>query len=320
MKKLTLLFLIGTLSLVSCKNTVQKNTESKSDETKKENKIRFSLAQWSLNKGVFSGTSDPMDFAVTAKKLGFEGLEYVSQMYVNEHLNYPYKEKGLDAILSELKRRSDSLGMKNLLIMVDREGDLSFTDEEKTKEAIANHKKWIDAAAFLGCHSIRVNLFGEEDKELWVKNSVRSLKELATYGATKNINILVENHGGHSSNGALLARVMKEVQMDNCGVLPDFGNFCTKREGGARWQAACVEEYDRYLGTEELMPFAKGVSAKSYAFDENGDETKIDYYKMLDIVKKSGFSGFIGVEYEGADQDPTNGILATKKLVEKALQ
>jgi sugar phosphate isomerase/epimerase len=227
------------------------------------------------------------------------------------------KDAGLDAILNELKKRSDSLGMDNLIIMIDREGDLSFSDEAETQKAIENHKKWIDAAAFLGCHSIRINLFGDPDPETWVKNSVRSLKALGEYGATKNVNILVENHGGLSSDAALLARVMKEVGMDNCGTLPDFGNFCVKREGGARWSAPCIEEYDKYKGIAELMPFAKGVSAKSYDFDENGDETTIDYYKMMDIVAESNFQGYVGVEYEG--EDPIPGIKATKALVEKAI-
>ena len=202
--------------------------------------------------------------------------------------------------------------------MIDGEGDLSFSDEKATKTAIENHKKWIDAAQFLGCHSIRINLFGEEDPEVWVTNSVNSLKALAAYAAPKNVNIIVENHGGLSSNAALLARVMTTVAMDNVGTLPDFGNFCLKREEGARWGAACVEEYDKYKGIAELMPFAKGVSAKSYAFDANGDETTVDYYKMMQIVKDSGFEGYIGTEFEGDVEDPTAGIAATKALILKA--
>ena len=204
--------------------------------------------------------------------------------------------------------------------MIDGEGDLSFNDETQTAEAIENHKKWIDAAQFLGCHSIRVNLFGETNPEDWKKNSVASLKALCEYAAPKNVNIIVENHGGLSSNGELLAQVMQEVNMDNCGTLPDFGNFCVKREGGARWGAPCVEEYDMYVGIEELMPWAKGVSAKSYEFDENGDETKIDYYKMMDIVGETDFDGFVGIEFEGDVEDPIPGILATKALVTKAAQ
>lgn len=315
MKKSIIYSVFISLFLLSCQ-TESKKTEEKKIEPK-EFSYQFSLAQWSLHKDLFDQKKDPMNFAQDAKDLGFSGLEYVSQLYVGDKVDYPMKEKGLEAILAELKRRSDSLNMKNLLIMIDHEGDLSFSDEQQTQEAIENHKKWIDAAAFLGCHSIRVNLFGDPDPETWVKNSVRSLKALAEYGATKDIHILVENHGGLSSNAALLARVMDEVNMKNCGTLPDFGNFCVKREGGARWEAPCVEEYDIYQGMKELLPYAKGVSAKAYNFDAAGNETKIDYHKMIDLVKASGFEGFIGVEYEG--EDPIPGIKATKALLEKAI-
>lgn len=323
MYKIACLLLICSFVL-SCKNATEKPGEISKNSTVTPLEIipqeayKLSLAQWSLNKPIFSGKADPMDFAKTAKELGFEGLEYVSQLYMNDAVTFDLKDAGLQAILEQLKKNSDSFGMKNLLIMVDGEGDLSFSDENATQTAIENHKKWIDAAQFLGCHSIRINLFGEDDPEVWVTNSVRSLKALSEYAEPKSINIIVENHGGLSSNGALLARVLKEVGMDNCGTLPDFGNFCLKRKGGARWGASCVEEYDMYKGLAELMPFAKGVSAKSYAFDENGDETKIDYYKMMQIVKDAGFQGYIGIEFEGDEEDPTQGILATKALVLKA--
>lgn len=309
----------------SCKNASEKEamiTEKVSEtinDTDTTPTYKLSLAQWSLNKLIFAGKADPMDFASAAKKMGFEGLEYVSQLYTSENVNFSMKDAGLQNILKELKKRSDSLGLENLLIMIDGEGDLSFSDEKTTQTAIDNHKKWIDAAQFLGCHSIRINLFGEEDPETWVNNSVKSLRALATYAAPKNINIIVENHGGFSSDGGLLARVMKETGMSNVGTLPDFGNFCLKKEGGARWGAPCVEEYDRYKGLAELMPFAKGVSAKSYAFDDEGNETTIDYYKMMQIVKDSGFKGYIGTEFEGDVEDPSEGIAATKALILKAV-
>ncbi|MEY2997044.1 MAG: hypothetical protein RIQ82_423, partial [Bacteroidota bacterium] len=259
------------------------------------------------------------DFASVAKDLGYTGLEYVSNLYIGNEVNYPMKEKGLDAVLAELKRRSDSLGMTNVLIMVDDQGDLSLDDEAGTSQAIDNHKKWVDAAAFLSCHAIRVNLFGASDPEAWVTNSVRSLKALSSYAADKNISILVENHGGLSSDAKLLAKVMDRVGMDNCGTLVDFGNFCLRRENDERWDAPCVEEYDRYQGIEELMTYARGVSAKSYAFDAEGNETTMDFPRILNIVRDAGFSGFIGVEFEGPDADPFPGMEATKALIETVL-
>lgn len=322
MKKISLLILSLSL-LVACKNNTSENSEEMVEtatDTVKAPEYHISLAEWSLSRPIFAGNYDPMDFAFTAKELGFEGLEYVSQLYTNDMIKFPMKDAGLEKILEVLKQRSDSMGLKNILIMVDGEGDLSMDDEAETQKAVENHYKWVDAAAYLGCHSIRVNLFGSTEPEAWVANSVRSLKSLGAYAATKGINVLVENHGGFSSDGNLLVQVMEGVGMENVGTLPDFGNFCLKREGGERWGAPCVEEYDRYKGTEQLMPYAKGVSGKAYAFDENGDETTIDYYKMLQIVKDSGYEGYIDVEFEGPEDDPIAGIKATKALIEKALQ
>lgn len=325
MKKITTLVLLA-LAISSCKN-VEEKTEEISDNleievaaTEVKASYKHSLAQWSLNKPVFAGTKDPKDFALDAKAMGFEGLEYVTQLYPSvRDLGPDYGERVMK-LANELNVISNNAGMTNVLIMVDRAGDLADPDPEKVKEAIANHKVWIDAAQLMGAHSVRANLFGELDPVKWHQISVAALKELGTYAKPKGVSVIIENHGGWSSDSAKLVAVMKEVDMGNIGVLPDFGNFCIEREGGERWGAACIKEYDMYKGTEEMMPYAKGVSAKSYAFDANGNETKIDYVKMMQIVKDSGFSGFIGTEFEGEGDDPTYGILATKALVSKALE
>ena len=204
--------------------------------------------------------------------------------------------------------------------MVDGQGDIAVADEAKRKEAVENHYKWVDAAAALGCHSIRVNLNGSMEPEVWIPASVAGLTQLATYAKEKDINIIVENHGGPSSNAKLLAEVMEKVGMDNCGTLPDFGNFCIKREAGDYYSSKCLEEYDRYKGTKELMPYAKGVSAKSYSFDEEGNETRVDYPRIMEIVLDAGYEGFVGVEYEGSELSEEEGILATKKLLERILK
>ena len=202
--------------------------------------------------------------------------------------------------------------------MVDGEGDLAANDSIERNASVENHKKWVDAADYLGCHSIRINLFGTNDSEEWKANSIDALKKLSKYASDKDINVLVENHGWLSSNADLLVEVIKEVNMENCGTLPDFGNFCTKREGGERWEAKCVEEFPRYEGVEKMMPYAKAVSAKSYTFDEDGNEDLIDYKKMLQIVKEAGYSGYIGVEFEGEEIPAREGIRKTKELLIKA--
>src|SRR5690606_30203711 len=207
--------------------------------------FKISLAQWSLNEPFESGEIDPMDFPEMARERGFEGVEYVSQLYMKKYVNAEDPKAAFQAMLDTLKAKSQEFKLQNVLIMVDEEGDLASSNETKRNQAVENHKKWVDAAQFLGCHSIRVNLFGSEDPEDWKENSIDGLRKLSEYAATKNINVLVENHGYLSSNARLLAEVMEEVNLPNCGTLPDFGNFCLRREGGDLWDTPCVEEYPK---------------------------------------------------------------------------
>lgn len=307
-------------SLISCKNNKEEKPLTEVEPVSAEDQERFfkiSLAQWSLSQPIIKGEMDPMDFAEKANEMGFDGIEYVSGLYGPKYQNAEDPKAALAAVLDTLKAKSEEFGVENVLIMVDGEGDLATPNEEERKKAVENHKKWVDAAQFLGAHSIRVNLFGSNDPEEWKQASIDGLTELGDYAATKDINVIVENHGYLSSNAALLAEVMESVKKQNVGTLPDFGNFCLKREGGAQWEAACIEEYPKYRGVKELMPYAKGVSAKSYAFGENGKETTIDYGRMLEILKEAGYNGYIGIEFEGQELSSEEGILATKELLIK---
>jgi sugar phosphate isomerase/epimerase len=265
----------------------------------------ISLAEWSLNESLFDGEITNMEFPeITKNKFGIEAVEYVNQFFADKAEDKKY--------LDELNQRCDDLGVEQVLIMIDGEGALAATDEKARKEAVENHYKWVEAAEHLGCHSIRVNAQGDGDTpEEQHKAAVEGLGSLSTFATDYDINIIVENHGGYSSNAEWLAGVMKEVNMDNCGTLPDFGNFCIERSSDG-----CANEYDRYKGTEELMPYAKGVSAKSHNFNEQGEETSTSFEKMLTIVKDSGYSGHVGIEYEGSEMSPDDGIMATKKLLE----
>jgi sugar phosphate isomerase/epimerase len=196
--------------------------------------------------------------------------------------------------------------------MCDGEGMVGHPEKAEREKTVENHKKWVDAAAFLGCHSIRVNAGSRGSYEEQQKLAADGLRMLCEYGDTKKINIIVENHGGFSSNGEWLSGVMKMVDHKRVGTLPDFGNFVIDRETG--------ENYDRYKGVELLMPYAKGVSAKSNVFDDNGDEANMDYYRLMKIVDDSGYKGFVGVEFEGSELSEREGIIATKKLLEKVFK
>jgi len=263
--------------------------------------FKISLAQWSLHRTIREGKLNNLDFAKTAKEdYGIEAIEYVNQFWKDKATDEKY--------LIELKKRSDDLGVKVLLIMCDGEGALGDPDAAARTKAIDNHLKWLDAAEYLGCHSIRVNAQSRGSFEEQQKLAADGLSRLAEHGEDYDLNVIVENHGGLSSNGQWLAGVMKLVNRKNCGTLPDFGNFRVS-EGN---------EYDRYKGVDELMPFAKAVSAKSHDFDAEGNETKTDYFKMMDIVvKKHGYHSYCGIEYEGSKLSEPDGIRATKKLLER---
>jgi len=261
----------------------------------------ISLAQWSLNKALFGGVLDNLDFpAYTKEKFDIHAVEYVNQFFRSAEKSY----------IKELLKRTEDIDVKNVLIMVDSEGNLGEMEEAKRKQSVENHYKWVEAAHILGCHSIRVNAGGAGTEEEVAYSATRSLRELSQFAADYGINVIVENHGGFSSRASWLASVIRNTGMVNCGVLPDFGNFRVSK----------TENYDLYLGMHELMPLAKGVSAKSHDFDEEGNETAKDFYRILKIVKDTGFRGYIGIEYEGGKLTQDEGILATKKLLIKAGQ
>jgi L-ribulose-5-phosphate 3-epimerase len=262
-------------------------------------RFSISLAEWSFHKALFAKELDHVDFAATAKKLGIGAVEYVNQFFKDKAKDEEY--------LTDLKKRATDVGVEGLLIMCDGEGNLGDADEGKRKTAVENHYKWVEAAKFLGCHSIRVNAASSGKWEEQVARAADGLRRLTEFGAKHDINVIVENHGGLSSNGKWLASVIKKVDHPRCGTLPDFGNFRVSAE----------ETYDRYLGVEELMPFAKAVSAKSHDFDDQGNETHTDYTKMMKIVLAAGYSGWVGIEYEGSKLSEKDGILATKNLLER---
>ncbi len=316
---LLLVSVVLTVMFSSCKDKKEKEVETMDTEAAmteaQEPFFKLSLAQWSIHKMIRNDSVDPYSFAEKAKNWGFSGLEYVSQLYPADLENNEYSEEAMKAFVEKSNAEAEKYGLQNVLIMIDGQGNLAVSDADERKAAVERHYKWVDAAAAMGCHAIRVNLNGESDPEKWKANSIDGLTQLATYAKDKNINIIVENHGGLSSNGVMHAEVMKAVNMDNCGTLPDFGNFCITRKKDS-WE--CAEMYDIYKGVAELMPYAKAVSAKSNVFDENGDEVNIDYAKMLQIVKDAGYTGYIGVEYEGNELGEEEGIIATRDLLIKA--
>ena len=281
----------------------------------------ISLAQWSLNKSLFGDARDKLEYnafveglrtdsvstmngaitnldfpIVTRKNFGIEAVEYVNQFFLDKAEDEKY--------LAELRNRAAQEGIKNLLIMVDLEGNLGAPDSAERNRSVQNHKKWISAAAFLGCHSIRVNAYGDGSPDEQKDQMSESLFQLAQYADEYNVNVIIENHGGLSSDAKWVTDVLKQVNHKRVGTLPDFGNF--------------LQGTNRYEGVKQMMPFAKGVSAKAGQFDEQGNETRIDYVKMLEIVLDSGYRGYIGIESGGdSPEQEYESIFKTKALLER---
>lgn len=270
----------------------------------KQKSLSISLAEWSLHRALYSKEINHLDFISLARtKFEIDAVEYVNTFFFDKAKDKKY--------LNEMNIIAKDNGVKSLLIMCDNEGNLGDPNNEKRNKAVENHFKWADAAKFLGCHSIRVN--ARSDNNLSSSEQLNlaadGLNKLVDYCSDIEINTIVENHGGLSSNGKWLSELMKKVAHPNLGTLPDFGNFLIENDN---W-------YDRYLGVEELMPYAKAVSAKSHEFNSNGDEVRTDYKRMMQIVLKSGYSGYVGIEYEGDKHSEYEGIQLTKDLLNKII-
>lgn len=262
--------------------------------------FRISLAQWSLHRRLFAGELDHLDFPkVTRREFGIEAVEYVNTFFKERSTTPEY--------VAELKKRCEGEGVRSLLIMCDGEGALGDPDEAKRATAVKNHHRWVDAARALGCHSIRVNAQSAGERDEQARLAADGLRRLTDYAATVGVDVIVENHGGWSSNGAWLAEVIRRVEHPRCGTLPDFGNF----------RISQTETYDRYQGVAELIGKARGVSAKSYDFDAQGNETTIDYRRMMKVVLDAGYRAYVGIEYEGGRLSEGEGVNATRRLLER---
>lgn len=265
--------------------------------------FRISLAEWSLHRALRAGEMTNLEFPVISREaFGIDAVEYVN--------SFMREESGDPRYVAELKDICDGEGITSVLIMCDGEGRLGDPDESSRLTAVENHYHWIDIAVELGCHSIRVNASSEGDWNTQRDLAADGLSRLTEYGEQAGINVIVENHGGISSNGKWLSEVMRTVDRPMCGTLPDFGNFNMGEEMG--W-------YDIYQGIEELMPFAKAVSAKSHNFDEDGFERDKDYLRIMRIVLDAGYRGHVGIEYEGSEISEADGIMLTKNLLERCL-
>lgn len=283
--------LLSATCIVSSRSNTTKAVPSAGGWT-----FSLSLAQWSLHRAFHGGTIDPADFpAVATREYGIDAVEYVNQFYMDKAGNGDY--------FRDLRKRCDDLAVRSVLIMCDVKEKLGDPDPAARRVAIDAHRPWLDAAQILGCHCVRVNLEGAGTPEEHQKQAADALRRLVEIASPMGLGVIVENHGGNSSNGQWMTGVMQLVDHPDCGTLPDFGNFY---------------EYDRYQGVADMLPFAKGVSAKSWDFDPaTGEETKMNYWRFLKLVRAAGYEGRVGIEYEGERMSEPDGIRATKALLEE---
>ena len=294
------------------------------------NKLKISLQCFSFASEFYKGNFDLSNFSkIVRETYNLDGAEFWSIPFIGKEKN--------SSFLNDLRQKSNDYGIKNTIILVDlldmqtmKQGNsLASIDKKERNQAIEDHKPWIDAAKSIECDSIRINLWSDANKEEVMKVSIESISKLLEYSSDKNISIVIENHGGHTGDAKWLVNLVNKINNKNLGTLPDFGtlNFCVKRDLNLNFSAKCFSQYDKYLGVKELLPYAKGISAKSTQFDLKGNETTTNFKKMLRLIKKSNFQGYISIEYEGAIRDTFSqknnhlstheGILATKKLLEK---
>jgi L-ribulose-5-phosphate 3-epimerase len=261
--------------------------------------FQISLAEWSVHKAIHGGTLKNLEFPQLARdKYGIEGLEFVNTLWGVPTQGY----------LQRLKHNMNSTGTKGVLIMCDDEGMMGHSVKADRMKAARNHYKWVDYAAELGCKAIRTNMYPDKEPKgdaaivEYLKCCAESFNDLVAYGAKAGVNVIIENHGGLSSDPEILVRLMKLVSKPTFGLLPDFGNFY-----GAT---------DRYDAVTKMMPYAKGVSFKCWDFGPDGKETKMDIPRLMKIVKDAGYRGYVGIEYEGERMAEYDGIAAGKKLLE----
>jgi sugar phosphate isomerase/epimerase len=263
--------------------------------------FKISLAEWSLNRAIFSGRIDHLDFPAFARDLDIDAVEYVNQFFMDKATDKAY--------LQQMKQRAEDAGVRSLLIMCDSEGALGHPEESERLQAVENHKKWAEAAEFLGCHSIRVNGYtpGVEDFQESMALVADGLRRLCEFADGHGLNVIIENHGGLSSNGAWLAAVIELAGHERAGTMPDFGNFRI-REG---------ESYDSYHGVAQLMPYAPAVSVKPTAWDAHGEQHPLDYVRMMRIVLDAGYRGYCGIEH-GREGEEAESIREVKLELENA--
>lgn len=259
---------------------------SKVQATPKLIKDDISLAQWSLVDEIRAGQWKTLDFPRIAREdLGINGIEFVNTLFEVPTMNY----------LNKLKKNAEDHGVAMVLIMVDDEGDGCSPTKEGRRQFEINHRKWVDAAHYLGCHAIRTNCRGPKNvlKEDALKWAAETYNMLLEYAVPAKISVVVENHGGLSNDPDWMVALMKEVNNLYFGTYPDW------RQPG--------DDFDNYDYLLKTLPYAGGMSYRNQPTEELTA-------KMIKLSKDSGYRGWYGIESSGREE-----IKKGKELLKKYL-
>ena len=295
------------LTILICCNS----RESNIPEHAPDNNLHFSLGQWCYNEQLFDSTMSSFDFVDKAAELGFDGVEYVNQFFMDKREDLGF--------LDSLSQHTIDSGMTNSMLLVDQAGNLAASDPNERKEALTNHKLWVNACSMLRCPAMRINVYGDGEAESRIIQAKKTMLELLDYSASNSVKILIENHGGLSNDADWLKLLYDTLDHDNLALVIDFDNWCIEFENGQLWGKNCIKEYSRYDGMQKLIAYADNISVKAFEFDDNGKETKTDFARMAQIIKQSDYNGKFGIEFEGHTMNIDSGIIMTRNLIENYL-
>lgn len=253
---------------------------------------------------VLRGNMDHYSFLEAACSLNIKTIDLVNILFFSKVSDHSW--------LESYKRKADSLGLSFGCLMCDELGSLGSSSRTERRESLEKHLLWLQAASKLGCTMLRINAYGDGTYLQQLKQCSQTISSLADCANDYGINVVIENHGFASNNGAWLAMLIEHIGKDNVGVYLDFDNFFM---GG--WHHNPKRYYDRRQGIIDLAPYTFGVSAKSYDFNSLGDETTIDFKECIELLSEAKFDGVISAEYEGDTLSEFDGVEKTIRLIQK---
>ena len=257
-----------------------------------DDRFELSIHQYSLKKLFEEGQLDTFAYPGFVKEqFGFTNVEFAVEF--------------CDALRADPKKgdairdRSEQLGVKHRALLCGAEPTLDAPNEKDRQAAVEDHLKWAEVAEHLGCEFIRVRASTEGDRNEQLDHATKGIGALCSALDDSPVSVLIENIAGFSRDPDWLVALVNRIGAKRVGLIADFGNF----------------EGDIYEGMGRLLPFTKSVCTKSWEFDEQGNETKIDFARMMSILKESSFRGCIAIEYLG--KEPVAGVRKTAELINR---